>query len=275
MFERFTERARKVMSLARQETQRLNADGIAPEHILLAILQEGGGVAARALSETHYDAVGRLGNVIRQEIDKLAVVSNSGLTLGQIPFTVRSKKVIEQAEESANRLAHEVVGTEHLLLGILADDDGVPCQVLKNIGMDRAALRDKVLEIMGVEAAMTCPEKVELPDGGELQEMMTKVSGLIEEIDGRMSKLAKEYGVHSEPFPIGKATVRLTKMGDRWTIECARPGIQPERITGCRFDDKLEFLAKAKQFEGLYRAKIIALHRRAKGVLETYLNDEK
>ena len=271
MFERFTERARKVMSLARQETQRLNADAIGPEHILLGILQEGGGVAAKALSETHYEAVGRLGNVIRQEIDKLAVVSNSpGVTLGQIPFTVRSKKVIEQAEESALRLCHEVVGTEHLLMGILADEDGVPCQVLKNIGMDRGALKDKILEIVGVEAAVTSPEKVELPNGAELQEMMTKVSQLVEEIDGRMSKLAKDYGVHSDPFPIGKATVRLTRMGERWTIECERAGLQPERLVGCRFEDKLEFLAKAKQFEGLYKAKIMALHRRAKSVMENY-----
>lgn len=275
MFERFTERARKVMSMARQETQRLNADGIAPEHILLGILQEGGGVAAKALSETHFEAVGRLGNVIRQEIDKLAIVSNSpGVTLGQIPFTVRAKKVIEQAEENAVRLAHEVVGTEHLLLGILADEDGVPCQVLKNIGMDRVALKDKIFEIIGIEAAVTYPEKVELPEGLELQEMMTKVSLLVEEIDARMAKLAKEYGIHSDPVGVGRAMVQLTRMGDRWGIEYQGIG-QPERITGCRFDVKLEFLAKAKQFEGLYKAKIMALHHRAKSVIENHLKDEK
>ena len=274
MFERFTERARKVMSLGRQEAQRLNADAIGPEHILLGLLQEGGGAAWKALHQLSETLPNM--RAVRQEIEKLSTPSSSpSVSLGQIPFTVRAKKVLELAEESSVRLGCEVVGTEHLLLGILADGDGLPCQILKNIGIELAVVRDKVLEVIGAEAAMSCPERIELPNGAELQEMMTRVSTLIEGINVRMAKLAKEYGVHSDLLPIGGAVVRLTRVGDRWGIECQRGTAPAELITGCRFDDKLEFLAKAKQFEGLYRSKILALHRRAKSVIENHLKDEE
>src|SRR3990172_5764451 len=110
MFEKFTERARKVMQIARQEAQRLNAEYIGTEHILLGIIQEGGGVASKVLRNLNIDP-----KRIRQEVEKM--ISSQGqnvLQIGQLPFSPRAKRVIELAGESAAKLGHDVIGTEHL-----------------------------------------------------------------------------------------------------------------------------------------------------------------
>ena len=131
MFEKFTERARKVMSLARQEAQRLNSEFIGTEHILLGIIQEGGGVAAKVLKNLNVDL-----KRIRQEIEKLITPSTSPtVTLGQLPFSPRAKRVIELAGEAASSLGHDVIGTEHLLLGLLKENEGIAAQVLTNLGL--------------------------------------------------------------------------------------------------------------------------------------------
>ena len=130
MFEKFTERARKVMSLARGEAQRLNSEFIGTEHILLGIIQEGGGVAAKVLKNLNIDM-----RRIRQEVEKLVSPGSSTIQLGQIPFSPRAKRVIELSGEAAAALGHDIIGTEHLLLGLLKEQEGVAAQVLMNLGM--------------------------------------------------------------------------------------------------------------------------------------------
>jgi ATP-dependent Clp protease ATP-binding subunit ClpC len=147
MFEKFTERARKVMSLARQEAQRLNSEFIGTEHILLGIIQEGGGVAAKVLKNLNVDL-----KRIRQEIEKLITPSTSPtVTLGQLPFSPRAKRVIELAGEAASGLGHDVIGTEHLLLGLLKENEGIAAQVLTNLGLKLDEVRDMVLEVLGAD----------------------------------------------------------------------------------------------------------------------------
>jgi ATP-dependent Clp protease ATP-binding subunit ClpC len=147
MFEKFTERARKVMSLARQEAQRLNSEFIGTEHILLGIIQEGGGVAAKVLKNLNVDL-----KRIRQEIEKLITPSTSPtVTLGQLPFSPRAKRVIELAGEAASQLGHDVIGTEHLLLGLLKENEGIAAQVLTNLGLKLDEVRDMVLEVLGAD----------------------------------------------------------------------------------------------------------------------------
>ncbi|MBI2930915.1 MAG: AAA family ATPase, partial [Planctomycetes bacterium] len=147
MFEKFTERARKVMSLARQEAQRLNSEFIGTEHILLGIIQEGGGVAAKVLKNLNVDL-----KRIRQEIEKLITPSSSPtVTLGQLPFSPRAKRVIELAGEAASQLGHDVIGTEHLLLGLLKENEGIAAQVLTNLGLKLDEVRDMVLEVLGAD----------------------------------------------------------------------------------------------------------------------------
>lgn len=147
MFERFTERARKVMSLARQEAQRLNHEYIGTEHILLGLIQEGSGVAANVLKNLDVDP-----RRIRTEIERMVKPGSGTVQMGQLPFTPRAKKVLELALEEANNLGHNYIGTEHLLLGLLREHDSVAAQSLLAVGLKLEELRDEVLEFLGAES---------------------------------------------------------------------------------------------------------------------------
>jgi ATP-dependent Clp protease ATP-binding subunit ClpC len=146
MFERFTERARKVMSLARQEAQRLNHEYIGTEHILLGLIQEGSGVAANVLKNMDVDL-----RKIRVEVEKMVKSGSNLVQMGQLPFTPRAKKVLELALEEANNLGHNYIGTEHLLLGLLRENESVAAQVLINLGLKLEEVREEVLEFLGAE----------------------------------------------------------------------------------------------------------------------------
>lgn len=140
MFEKFTERARKVMSLARQESQRLNGEFIGTEHILLAIIAEGGGVAAKVLKEFQVDAAR-----VKQEVEKLVTPSTSPtVTLGQLPFSPRAKRVIELAGEESGRIHLETIGTGQLLIGLVREAEGIAAQVMQTLGVKMDRLRRTV-----------------------------------------------------------------------------------------------------------------------------------
>ena len=117
MFDRFTDRARRVMGLARQEAQRFNHEYIGTEHILLGLIQEGSGVAANVLRNLDIDL-----DKIRREVEKIVQSGPSMVTMGQLPFTPRAKKVLELSVEEASNLGHNYIGTEHLLLGLIREN---------------------------------------------------------------------------------------------------------------------------------------------------------
>ncbi len=146
MFDRFTDRARKVMALARREAQRFNHDFIGTEHILLGLVQEGSGVAANVLKNLGVD-----GNKIRGEIEKHVQSGPSMVSMGQLPFTPRAKKVLELSQEEANELGHNYIGTEHLLLGLIRENDGVAAQVLMDLGVKLEEVKEEVLELLGAQ----------------------------------------------------------------------------------------------------------------------------
>jgi len=148
MFDRFTDRARKVMGLARQEAQRFNHDYIGTEHILLGLIQEGSGVAADVLKNLDVDP-----KRIRQEIEKLVSHGTTMVTMGQLPFTPRAKKVLELALEEASNLGHNYIGTEHLLLGLIREQEGIAAQVLQNLSVRLEDVREEVLELLGAEVS--------------------------------------------------------------------------------------------------------------------------
>ena len=150
MYERFTDRARKVMQLANQEAQRFNHEYIGTEHILLGLVKEGSGVAANVLKNLDVDL-----RKIRIEVEKIVQTGPDMVTMGKLPQTPRAKKVIEYAMEEARNLNHNYVGTEHLLLGLLREQEGVAAQVLMNLGMKLDDVRDEVLNLLGhgLEAA--------------------------------------------------------------------------------------------------------------------------
>ncbi len=144
MFNRFTERARKVIVLAKEEARRFNHDYIGTEHLLLGLIREGEGVAAAVLQK-----MGMSLESIRLEIEKLVQPGPSTQILGDIPFTPRSKKSLELSAEEARSLGHNYIGTEHLLLGLIREGEGVASQVLLNLGLDLNRVRAEIMEILG------------------------------------------------------------------------------------------------------------------------------
>ncbi|MCA9136300.1 MAG: ATP-dependent Clp protease ATP-binding subunit [Planctomycetales bacterium] len=144
MYERFTDRARKVMQLANQEAQRFNHEYIGTEHILLGLVKEGSGVAANVLKNLDVDL-----RKIRLEVEKLVQSGPEMVTVGKLPQTPRAKKVIEYSMEEARNLNHSYVGTEHILLGLLREQEGVAAQVLMNLGLKLEDVREEVLNLLG------------------------------------------------------------------------------------------------------------------------------
>lgn len=144
MFERFTDRARKVMALANQEAQRFNHEYIGTEHVLLGLVKEGSGVGANVLKNLDVDL-----RKVRLEVEKLVKSGPDMVTMGKLPQTPRAKKVIEYAIEEARNLNHNYVGTEHLLLGLLREHEGVAAQVLMNLGLKLEEVREEVLNLLG------------------------------------------------------------------------------------------------------------------------------
>ncbi len=144
MFERFTDRARKVMALANQEAQRFNHEFIGTEHILLGLVKEGSGVGATVLKNLDVDI-----KKLRLEIEKVVKSGPDIVTMGKLPQTPKAKKVIEYAIEEARALNHNYVGTEHILLGLLRETEGIAAQVLMNLGLKLEDVRQEVLNLLG------------------------------------------------------------------------------------------------------------------------------
>ncbi len=144
MFNRFTERARKVIVYAKEEARRFNHDYIGTEHLLLGLIREGEGVAAAVLQKLGLDL-----ETIRLEVEKLVQAGPATQVVGDIPFTPRSKKALELSAEEARALGHNYIGTEHLLLGLVKEGEGMAYRVLLNLGLDLGKLRNEVMELLG------------------------------------------------------------------------------------------------------------------------------
>ncbi len=161
MFDRFTDRARKVMTYARKEAIRFNHDYVGTEHVLLGLVKEGSGVAANVLENLGVDL-----EKVRMEVEKLVRSGPSTVTKGDKPYTSRAKKVLELAMEEARNLDHNYVGTEHLLLGLLRESEGIAAQVLMNLGLNLDEVRNEVMEFLtGAEPQAGPPSGAGDPGG--------------------------------------------------------------------------------------------------------------
>jgi hypothetical protein len=148
MYERFTDRARKVMQLANREAERFNHENIRSEHVLAGLIKEGGGVAAHVLKTLGVDL-----HKTRLEFERLVQRGPDIVHIGKLPLTQQVKKIVEYSIEEARNLNHNYVGTEHILLGLLREQEGVAAQVLMNLGLKVEVVRNKVLTLvaLGVE----------------------------------------------------------------------------------------------------------------------------
>jgi ATP-dependent Clp protease ATP-binding subunit ClpA len=186
MLERFTNRARKVMALANQEVQRFNHEYIGTEHILLGLVNEGSGVGANVLKNLDVDL-----RKVRLEVEKLVKSAVDMVTMRKLPQTPRAKKVIEYAIEEARNLNHNYVGTEHLLLGLLREHDGVAAQVLMNLSLKLEEVREEVLNLLaaGIQTEEAEEAYARRKEAGDLRfanhPLVRQYAFLIAEADAR------------------------------------------------------------------------------------------
>jgi len=152
-FDKFTERARRVLSLAQEEAQRFQHNYIGTEHLLLGLVREGEGAAAQVLRKLGVEL-----DKVRSAIEHI-IGRGDRIVLGQIGLTPRAKKVIELAIDEARRLNHHYIGTEHLLLGLVREGEGIAAGVLESLGVNLEKVRRATLEVLGASST----EKVVIP----------------------------------------------------------------------------------------------------------------
>jgi len=150
---RFTERVRRVMHFAREEAGRLQHDYIGTEHLLLGLLREGEGVAAVVLTNIGLDI-----EQVRRAVEESVTPSGGTLTIGDLPFNAGAKRALELAIEEAKELGHNYIGTEHLLLGLLREGDGIAAKTLMRLGVELAHLREATLELLGGGGSVPHPQ---------------------------------------------------------------------------------------------------------------------
>ncbi|MHC4607375.1 MAG: ATP-dependent Clp protease ATP-binding subunit, partial [Planctomycetota bacterium] len=266
--------------LARQEAQRLNSEFIGTEHILLGIIQEGGGVAAKVLKNLNADL-----RRIRQEIEKLITPSTSPtVTLGQLPFSPRAKRVIELAGEAATQLGHDVIGTEHLLLGLLKENEGIAAQVLTNLGLKLDEVRDMVLEVLGADVQQELGEKPQQRGGKsktpaldafgrDLTELarerkLDPVIGRRQEIERVMQILSRR--TKNNPVLLGEAGVGKTAIVEGLAQDIVEGNV-PEILNDRRLVVlDLALMVAGTKYRGQFEERIKAVMnevRRAKNVI--------
>jgi ATP-dependent Clp protease ATP-binding subunit ClpC len=188
LFERFTDRARRVVVLAQEEARLLNHNYIGTEHILLGLIHEGEGVAAKAL-----ESLGISLEAVRQQVEEIIGQGGSSPS-GHIPFTPRAKKVLELSLREALQLGHNYIGTEHILLGLIREGEGVAAQVLVKLGADLSRVRQQVIQLLsGYQGSGAPPgEKAGATAGSGTGEAQPTGSLVLDQFGRNLTQLARE-----------------------------------------------------------------------------------
>ncbi len=210
MFERFTDRARRVVVLAQEEARMLNHNYIGTEHILLGLIHEGEGVAAKAL-----ESLGISLEAVRQQVEEI-IGQGQQAPSGHIPFTPRAKKVLELSLREALQLGHNYIGTEHILLGLIREGEGVAAQVLVRLGADLNRVRRQVIQLLhGVHGQELETAHTKLwagPVGGSDRRLLAALQARVSAIESRLPVIEQRVGT-------GPDTRELDQQIDQARIE--------------------------------------------------------
>jgi ATP-dependent Clp protease ATP-binding subunit ClpC len=218
MFERFTEKAIKVIMLAQEEARRLGHNFVGTEQILLGLIGEGTGVAAKVLKSMGVNL-----KDARIEVEKI-IGRGSGFVAVEIPFTPRAKRVLELSLEEARQLGHNYIGTEHLLLGLIREGEGVAARVLENLGVDLTKVRTQVIRMLGETAEVTSgasPGRTKTPTLDEFGSNLTVMAGegKLDPVVGRAKEIERVIQIlgrrtKNNPVLIGEPGVGKTAIAE-------------------------------------------------------------
>jgi len=201
MFERFTARARRAVVNAQQEARELNHNYIGTEHLLLGLMREPESVAARALQELKISQ-----DTVRERVIQI-VGRGQQAQSGHIPFTPRAKKVLELSLREALQLSHNYIGTEHILLGLIREGEGVAAQVLVKLGGNLAVVREKVIEIIPAAAEnVEFTERLRPAGAASLEGILGPLAAISDRLDAiaeRLDAIERHLGLREEPGPGG------------------------------------------------------------------------
>jgi ATP-dependent Clp protease ATP-binding subunit ClpA len=193
MFERFTDQARQVVTLAQEEARLLNHNYIGTEHILLALIHEGRGTAAQAL-----ESLGVFEEAARQQVEQIIGRGQQDPPRGHIPFTPRAKKTLELALREALQLGHNYIGTEHILLGLIREGEGKgkspATQVLNGLGVDPNRVRQQVIQLLSASRAEDQAGVRLVTAGGGKRKLASEVRGRLDSLEWRLSVLEQRVG---------------------------------------------------------------------------------
>ena len=191
MFERLTDRARRVMDLAEEEARRLNHDYIGTEHLLLGLAHEGEGVAAQVL-----ESLGIGLEAVRRQVEA-AVGRGQQMLPRRIPFTPRAKQVLELARREAFALGHHYIGTEHILLGLIREGEGVAAQVLAGMDADLNRVRQRAIQVLH-DAQRGRPPRQPGRAGRAQRGLLPEILDRVESIDAQLSAIGQRLGTGPE-----------------------------------------------------------------------------
>jgi Clp amino terminal domain, pathogenicity island component/UvrB/uvrC motif len=188
MFERFTDRARRVVVLAQEEARMLRHTYVGTEHILLGLIREGEGVAARTL-----ESLGISLEAVRRQLEEI-IGPGQGQGQGPIPFTPRAKKVLELSLREAQQLGHSYIGTEHILLGLIREGEGVAAQVLINLGADLDRVRQQVIQLLRGHRGEEPASPGTIPRGPRRGRGASDVPARVNALESRLSAIEQRVG---------------------------------------------------------------------------------
>jgi ATP-dependent Clp protease ATP-binding subunit ClpC len=218
MFERFTEKAIKVIMLAQEEARRLGHNFVGTEQILLGLIGEGTGVAAKVLKSMGVNL-----KDARVEVEKI-IGRGSGFVAVEIPFTPRAKRVLELSLEEARQLGHNYIGTEHLLLGLIREGEGVAARVLENLGVDLSKVRTQVIRMLGETAEVSAggsQGRTKTPTLDEFGSNLTQMAtdGKLDPVVGRQKEIERVIQIlgrrtKNNPVLIGEPGVGKTAIAE-------------------------------------------------------------
>jgi ATP-dependent Clp protease ATP-binding subunit ClpC len=216
MFERFTERARRVIILARGEAEKYQHEYLGTEHLLLGIIREGTGVAISVLQTMEFSQ-----KQLEAELVSRMPPTENVLTLGEIPFSPQAKKVLEYSVEEARLLGQNYIGTEHLLLGIMKEDTGIAAQVLKSFGLSLSMLRKETIALLKLTSPKAKEDKKETPLLNEFSRDLTKLAkeAKLDPVIGREDEIERVIQILSRrtknnPVLIGEPGVGKTAIAE-------------------------------------------------------------